>query len=107
VVDGKTVPLNGVVVSDENRLGLPAKVVKKRSTGMRGLGKALGVVGSTLSVGLIPGVASVGSAAASRLAAESARDLNQIETRWTRSDKVLRAPAGTVTVYLRVDLVLP
>ena len=107
VVDGKTVPLSGVVVSDENRLGLPAKVVKKRSTGKRGLGRALGVVGSTLSVGLIPGVSSIGSAAASRIAAESASDLNQIEARWTRSDKVLRAPAGAVTVYLRADLVLP
>lgn len=107
VLDGRTAPLSGVALSDDNRLGLPAKVIKKRSKGKRGLGKALGIVGSTLSFGLIPRGSDLGAAAASQLASETARDLNQIEARWTRSDKVLRAPAGNVTVYLRSDLVLP
>jgi hypothetical protein len=107
VLDGKTAPLSGVVLSDDNRLGLPAKVIKKGSKGKRGLGKALGLVGSTLSFGLIPRGSDLGAAAATQLAAETARDLSQIEARWTRSDKVLRAPAGNVTVYLRSDLVLP
>jgi hypothetical protein len=107
VLDGKTVPLSGVVLSDDNRLGLPAKVVKKASKGKRGLGKALGVAASTLSFGLIPRGSDLGAAAASQLANETARELSQVHARWTRSDKVLRAPAGNVTVYLRSDLELP
>lgn len=107
VLEGRTVPLSGVVLSDDNRLGLPAKVVKKASKGKRGLGKALGMAASTLSFGLIPRGSDLGAAAASQLADETARELNQVHARWTRSDKVLRAPAGNVTVYLRSDLVLP
>jgi hypothetical protein len=107
VLNGKTLPLNGVVLSEDRVLGLPGKVIKKASGGKRGLGKALGVVGSTLSFGLIPSGSSIAAAAASQVAAETARDLSQVEARWTRSDKVLRAPAGNITVYLRSDLVLP
>jgi hypothetical protein len=107
VLNGKTVPLSGVVLSSDNRLGLPAKVVKKASKGKRGLGKALGVAASTLSFGLIPRGSDLGAAAASQVANETARELSQVHARWTRSDKVLRAPAGNVTVYLRSDLELP
>jgi hypothetical protein len=107
VLNGKTLPLNGVVLSEDRVLGLPAKVIKKASGGKRGLGKALGIVGSTLSFGLIPSGGSIAAAAASQVAAETARDLSQVEARWTRSDKVLRAPAANITVYLRSDLVLP
>jgi hypothetical protein len=107
VSDGKTLPLSAVVLSDDNRLGLPAKVVRKSSRGKRGLGKGLGVLGSTLTFGLLQRGSDLASAAEAQIAAEAARDLSQVESRWTRSDKVLRASAGPVTVYLRQDLALP
>lgn len=109
VAGGVTHPIRAMALAEDGQVGLTAALVRKASTGKRGLGRALGAVGSALTLGLVAGPSNPGKAAAEHLALASATDLAELDRRWSedRSDKVLRVSAGVpFLVYLEADLKL-
>ena len=111
VVDGKTVPLQGLALGVDDELGLPGKLVRKASKRKNGVGRVLGALGgaaSTLSFGLLGPRPDLADLTAAGLAQEAGRDVQGLRGQWSLSDKAIRLMAGTPgLLYLRADLLLP
>ena len=108
VVNGKTVPLQGLALGPDDAFGVPGKVLRKGSVSRAGGGSVLRSVGRALSLGLIgTGSSPLADAAAQGLEAAAGDELQAAGQRWRRSDKIVRVERGTrVKVYLRSDLVV-
>jgi hypothetical protein len=107
VVGGKTIGLRGLALAAEGVEGLAGKVLDK-GKGRGAAGRLLGSAARVASYGLIGGGDTFAEDIAVDVAREAARDLGSLERRWTRSDKVIRLPAGTTAqVYLAGDVRVP
>jgi type IV secretory pathway VirB10-like protein len=109
VVNGKTIPLQGLALGKDSAFGVVGKVVRKGSAPKAGFGKVLGSVGRALSFGLIGSGSSSTLAGAAAYGVESAAggELQGLDQRWRRSNKIIRVEPGTrARVYLRSDLVV-
>lgn len=111
VMEGKTIPLQGLALGVDDDLGLPGSVVRRASKGRAGVGKVLGALGgaaSTLSFGLLGPKPDLAEVAAAELAQQTSRDVQGLSRQWSVSDKAVRLKAGTRgVVFLRADLQLP
>lgn len=109
VVNGKTIQLHGLALGQDSAFGVAGKIVRKGSAPKAGVGKVLGSVGRALSFGLIGSGSSSTLAGAAAYGVESAAggELQGLDQRWRRSDKIIRVESGTrARVYLRSDLVV-
>ncbi len=107
VVGTRTVAVHAVAFDANGEQGLPGKVLKK-GRGKAGIGRVLGSAARVASFGLVGGGGDFGAEVAEDLARSAARDMTDLERRWTRSDKVVRVPGGTpAVVYLAADVRIP
>lgn len=110
LLEGRSVPLQGLALAGDGGLGVPGKVLKK-GKGRGAAGRLLGVLGSAAnaaSLGLLGGERGLHETAAVELAQGLTHDMQSWANRFSFSDKVVRVPAGTnALVYLRADLTLP
>ena len=104
VLDGKTIPLQAVVIGTDGDLGVKGKVIRKASR-LKNLAGRVG--GAVADAAMWSGVGGAEYGVADQLLSGAARDMNVLEQQWTRSDKVIRVQAGTqAEVYLRGDVVV-
>jgi hypothetical protein len=104
VQGGTTMQLHGIVISADQQVGIPAKVLKRGSGKKKWLGRVVGSIGTVATLGLRSSGVSGGMAGV--LAEDLSGDAANLERDWAneRSDKVLRAEAGaTLQVYLQGD----
>src|SRR5262245_909458 len=108
VVNGRTLPLQGLVLGTDGGLGLPGKVLSKGSKSKGATRRALALLGSAAnaaSLGMFASKPGIGGAAALELAQDASHGLDHLAQRWSPSDKVVRVPAGSSAfIYLRSDL---
>jgi len=108
VLNGQSVAIQGLGLSEASEVGLPAQLVRKASKGKRGGHLLLGALGAAAGVGLGSLGNAVTSAAGSEVGYGLSRELQTSTRDWAISDKALRvASRTTAIVYLRSEVTLP
>ena len=110
VREGSTIPLRAMALGADGQVGLQGTLVRKASKGKKGLGKVLGAVASTLTLGAVGGGGDPVGALADGLVTAGAAGLTDLERAWAteRSDKVIRVAAGTrLTAWIQAEAKIP
>lgn len=110
VREGSSVPLRAVALGADGQVGLQGTLVRKGSKAKKGLGKVLGAVASTLTLGAVGGGGDAVGALADGLVTAGAVGLTDLERAWAmeRSDKVIRVAAGTrLTAWIQTEAKIP
>lgn len=108
VCEGTSLPLRAIALGADGQVGLSGTVVRKASRAKKGLGRVLGAVASTLTLGAVGN--GPAEAVAEGLLASGASGLSDLERAWAaeRSDKVVRLAPGTrLVAWIQAKARLP